>query len=470
MLNSSVLGAERKVYSLSLKDYTEAALQRSLRAQTAEESLMSSQWGWIAARRGLTWPSLSAAATKKKSFSDNDLGTETTARTDSASVSLSQPFLTDTSVGVTGTWTDTNTDTEVAGLTTPTYDAKRPAWIASITQPLFLFTGNSSWRAWREARLGWGNDRDTYRGERLNIEFEARTIYYNLLLQRETAAVEKKKFESAQLVHKTTQALVKAGKLARVELARADIRASRDRRRIQYATSSFEKAVNEARDFVLLPAPAELRLTSPLRYEPFKVPLPRLREAAERHNPGLQTAKRQVELSQISLRRTKNGDRPKINAIGNYSLTRDRGDGIPTDPTSWDATLNLSWAFFDASQTRLRVKQSEVSLGNSRRALERAARDLAVSVENAYLEIKRTEEQIAEFDVQRENGERNVRAMRLQYENGLTRLTDVFDAENELRDLELEYLGLLVNFNTARDRLKVLIGADPVEIAKAAPR
>jgi outer membrane protein TolC len=64
--------------------------------------------------------------------------------------------------------------------------------------------------------------------------------------------------------------------------------------------------------------------------------------------------------------------------------------------------------------------------------------------------------------------QRNVNAIRLQYRNGLTRLTDVFDAENELRDLELEYLGLLVNFNTERDRLKTLVGKDLNELNEAA--
>jgi hypothetical protein len=48
----------------------------------------------------------------------------------------------------------------------------------------------------------------------------------------------------------------------------------------------------------------------------------------------------------------------------------------------------------------------------------------------------------------------------------LTRLTDVFDAENALRDLELEYLGLLVNFNTARDQLNVLVGVDVNELSR----
>jgi outer membrane protein TolC len=101
-----------------------------------------------------------------------------------------------------------------------------------------------------------------------------------------------------------------------------------------------------------------------------------------------------------------------------------------------------------------------VSLENNKRSFELQERDLIVSVKNAYLDIKRIEEQISEFEAQRKSAQSNVNAMRLQYRNGLTRLTDVFDAENQLRELELEYLGLLRDFNSAQDRIKTLIGSD----------
>jgi outer membrane protein TolC len=130
--------------------------------------------------------------------------------------------------------------------------------------------------------------------------------------------------------------------------------------------------------------------------------------------------------------------------------------------------VGVDWPLFDGTQTKLRTRQAEISLLNTKRSLENSTRQLKVDVENAYLEIKRVEEQIADFEPQRVAAQRNVNAIRLQYRNGLTRLTDVFDAENELRDLELEYLGLLVNFNTERDRLKTLVGKDLNELNEAA--
>ena len=89
--------------------------------------------------------------------------------------------------------------------------------------------------------------------------------------------------------------------------------------------------------------------------------------------------------------------------------------------------------------------------------LERTTR---VDVQNAYMDVRRTEKQIQDFRLSRDQAKRNVEVLRLRFQNGLERIIDVFDAENEMRNLDNEYLNLLVQFNTSKDELSKLIGAD----------
>ena len=454
-------GAGAAVMPLSLEGFTRLVLDKSLRSLSANQSFKSAAFGRSAALRDLTWPKLTATASADKTRADDDEGTITATKTQQAGLSLSQPLLTGTNIGVTGTWTKTNTTTDVLGAESESGSRTVPEVVASVRQPIYLFTGNNALRSWREANLRWESDAASFKSTRLQIAYDARSLYYSLVLQRETSRVEEKKLESANLVNRATRALVRAGKLAEVELVRADIRAKRDVRRIQNSESTFQKALLEAKDLAGLPADAGVDLTTPLSYQPFTVPLTRIIELAKANNQALLNARRSLELARLSLARTREGDRPALAASGNYSLTRSRPDaGTPLDPTSWTVGLSMDYPLFDATQTRLRTRQAEAALTTARYAYEQQDRDLQVTIKNAYLELKRTEDQIADFQPQREAAERNVRAIRLQYENGLTRLSDVFDAENELRDLELEYLGLLVSFNTARDRLSTLVGLE----------
>ena len=78
---------------------------------------------------------------------------------------------------------------------------------------------------------------------------------------------------------------------------------------------------------------------------------------------------------------------------------------------------------------------------------------IKVDVSNGYLNIKNLEGQLVDFDAARKLGAENLRAVRYRYSSGMDRLIDVFDADNEMHDQELEYLGVLINYHGARDQL-----------------
>ena len=148
-------------------------------------------------------------------------------------------------------------------------------------------------------------------------------------------------------------------------------------------------------------------------------------------------------------------------AAGSGALSKALLDkGFDVACTSWNAQVDLNWPLFDASQTKLQVKQSHSFLRNAQRNYQNDIRQLRVNVENAYLDLKRIENQINNFSEEKTAADKNVQSIRSQFKNGISRLTDVFDSEDNLRSLELEYLDLLVSFNQARDRLKVLLGMD----------
>lgn len=446
--------------AMSLDEFTRRVLENSLRSRTIQESLDSQRYGYLAGKRSLTWPTLNATASRGYEGSDSDTGIETEGETTSGALALDQPFLTGGTIGIRSEWTNTEDETITNGIATPvSHTRTRPAVSASIVQPLFLLNGNNAWRSWKENRINWNINQTQNRTDFLTLQFDARSLYYQLLFQIESVAVERKKSDSSKIVERTTRTLVRAGKLPEVEQIRADIRSNRDDRRIQNSQQSLEKSLNEAKDFLQISPSWSIRFTSPLVYEPFKTPLNILTKEALDNSPAVQRARLRVTTSGLDVARRREGNRPAFSSYFTYALTKDRSDPLaPVDPTSWTAGVTMSWSVFDATLTRLRLRQAELSHSAVRRDLESIERETRVSVENTYIDLKRTEDQIRSFDLQRKSADQNLRAMQLRYQNGLTRLSDVFDAENEVRDLELEYLGLLVDYNVSRDRLLVLVG------------
>ena len=128
-------------------------------------------------------------------------------------------------------------------------------------------------------------------------------------------------------------------------------------------------------------------------------------------------------------------------------------DSSPINTYDWIAQVFATWLLFNSGVTGLRIKQSFIDLDNARISLDNIRQQIQTEVENAYLNIKNLETQLRDFDVNRRQAVNNLKAVRYRYSNGIDRLIDVFDAENDLRQIELESLGLLANYHAAKDQM-----------------
>ena len=120
----------------------------------------------------------------------------------------------------------------------------------------------------------------------------------------------------------------------------------------------------------------------------------------------------------------------------------------------------MNWLFFDSFVTRDAARNARIAQWVADLNLQDAERTTRVNVESDYLDVKRAEKQIQDFQFSREQALKNVDILRLRFQNGLATLLDVLDAEDQMRNLENEYLNLLVQFNTSKDKLSEQLGAD----------
>lgn len=453
------------IFYLTIESYADLALSRSLRSQIVRDTFNSTKWSWLASRRQLTWPQLNATANGTHSLSNDDLGTESKTDSRSASVSFSQPILSGTDLSLSGTWSASDIETDSLGALSDFRTRTTPDISATVTQPLYLFVKNQRWRKWKTNNIQFDTSREFYRQDLLSIEFDARSIYHDLSLFAQTVKVEERHYGLAQSAYKATERLVRAKKASHVDLNRVDLFVRQAYRQIQNAQLTYDQALNEAKDFISMPGDQKVELRFSLDYSPFDVPLETLKKDALQFNPSLRAADNNIHLSEISLQSTKEGKRPRLDLTGTYNRTFDTSDPAnEINPYSWTAQVDLNWPLFDATQTKLLTRQNNLVVQNSKRSYENQARQLQVSVENAYLDLKRIEDQIVDFEQQKRSAEKNALDVERAYRRGTARLNDIFDSLDELRKLNLEDLNLLVGFQRAKDRLKTLIGKDPDQL------
>lgn len=424
---------------LNLEDYVNRAITQGIDGRQNDIALLSAGYSRRIAFRQTDSPRLTAGYTANRRSVDTN-GSETITDRGESSLALEQPFITGTSLSARAIYGD---------------DAK-PGLDVTGTQPLYIFVRNPILRTRKRADLLFKNAEDSFASARLSIRSRARSLYYEVILGDESIKVEERKVASAKRLLDVTQALVDAGKLPAVETMRAKIRLQRDDRQRESAVVQYDKAVLIAKNYLRLPLDQDVKFSSRLEFKPFPHDLAKLLEVAARSRPELRTLRRNVELSKLTLEATKEATRPTLNLVSNYTYNED----LPAITRGWNLTGTASWLFFDSFITRDQVRIARLDLEVSELNLENSQRSTEFDVRSAYLDLKKAESQVEEFDASRAQAQRNVEVLRLRFQNGLERIIDVFDAENEMRNLDNEYLALLVNYNRARDTMSQLIGQD----------
>ena len=329
---------------------------------------------------------------------------------------------------------------------------------ANITQPLYLFVKNAVARTRQEADLNFANAKDTYDSTVLSLRTQARQLYYNIMQSEESINVEQRKVNSTRKLLDVTQALVEAGKSAPVETMRAKINLQVDERQLLDAQVTRDKAILSAKDFIYFPLDQPLQFTSQLQFKPFATTLERLLDYALIHSPPLRTLERNLELAKLDLQAAQEATRPTFSINGSYGDSEIPNPFLVTQNWSW--TASASWLFFDSFVTRDKVRQARIAQEVAELNLAEEERSLRVKIQSGYWDVRNEEKQITEFQNSREQARRNVDILRLRFQSGLDRIIDVFDAETDMRNLDNEYLGLLVQYNETKDQLSELIGAD----------
>jgi len=458
----------KEVTELSMDEFTRLALQESLGARISRHNLGSNTFTRQTAYLQYKFPTASYNLTASR----NDI--EGSAQVNNSQTNTYDTSLTFTQpVYITGgrmNLTLDQNESRSSDLGQVSSAANKPQGTLSYTQPFFIFVQDPSKRAWRRTELGYENQIDAYEDSRLGVVFDARNLYQQVLLSLSQLGVEKKKLVSSQEVKRITQALVSAGRIAPIELNRAELRYLNDQRRLQNQRVSYWQILATAKDRVGISPDTVVVFTSTMVYTPFEPSLERLTEYAYVHLPSIRAARRSVELEQIAVQEAQEATRPKFNFNGTVGFDNQSNTVAGVIATShdnqkiWSTALNMNWPFFDSHQTYYKVLAVKENLAIARLQLQQAERNTNVGIFNAYVDIKRTEEQIVGFEASRNQAIDNVRIVKARFRQGLDRLIDVFDAENASRDTDLEYLNLLFSFNQSIDTVSRSIGGDAKKV------
>ena len=332
-------------------------------------------------------------------------------------------------------------------------------WKGTVTQP--IFTGFALTSAYELAKLGIDVSELDLELEKLDLALQVKEAYFNILGADKAVNVAKSAVESLESHLKVARNFYEVGMIPINDLLKAEVELANAQNDLFKAENASKLARVSFSVLLSRPVDTNVQVEDILVYTPEFPDYDAYLKKALTNRPELKTIdinSRQID-EQVKLAKSKYY--PDIALTYSYVKEGDQLDVSGSefhDSDSWQATVGLSWTFWNWGKTGYSVRQNESrkkQLMQTRKALEDG---IKLELRKAILDLQEAEVSIPTAKKAVEQAEENLRVSEERYKAQVTTSTEVLDAQTLLSQARVNYYTALYTHNLAKAGLLRAIG------------
>ena len=334
---------------------------------------------------------------------------------------------------------------------------------ASLQQP--LFTGLRIRHSVAQARALLEQGRSDYRQSRQELLYQVRLSFWNLVKAQEVLKYVRDNIEQVKAHLKEIDDLYARGLVTynevlkgRLQLADAELRE---------LEGENTRALAQARLNVLIGLPPQASFEPSYGFtrspEP-SGPLEELIAAALEQRPESASMQQRLKAAREGIGVARSGWYPGVFLAGNYQYALPNPRQFPPTAnfvSTWDVGIMASVDPGRWPAVARRTEQAVSQLAQVQEALGQQQDAIALEVIQAYLELKKSDEQIRVAERIGQQAEENYKVTDRRFENGLALSTDVLDAELARLEGNLQLTQARVDNQIAQAALLRALGSEP---------
>lgn len=296
-----------------------------------------------------------------------------------------------------------------------------------------IYNGGSNLANFKQAQLGLRVSEETLRAKKLDVEFEAKRLYYGLLLAYETERIAKDLVEEAKEHYQNVEDKYKRGTASRFDVLQSKVQISLLIPQLVSARNDIEYIKAQLNKLMGLKVDTAVETDDRLIYEPIEIDEGEFLRIAYLNKPELILKNLGVDINKWSIDMAKSGYRPDINLQAEYSYrSNNLGNIFDEERKNWNAGLSVSIPIFEGFSTKAKVDAARAQYAQAALDKDNLADQIAVDIRKGCLDLEEAEAIILS---QRDNVEEAKEALRIaevSYDNGVMINLDVLDAQVSL--------------------------------------
>jgi outer membrane protein len=331
---------------------------------------------------------------------------------------------------------------------------------AGITVTESIYNGGANIANFKQAKIDFIVQEETLRAKKLDIEFEAKRLYYGLLLGYETLRITQELLDNANKHCLDVKNRFEQGASSKFDLLQSKVQVSLYIPELVRAKNAIDLLMADLKKLLSLKMRDEIALKdSRLEYSLIEIREDEFLKSAYLNSPEMSLKSLGIDISKWSIEMAKAGWRPQLNANLGYSFNSDNWSNMYNSKHSnWYSGFSVGMSIFDGFSTKAKVDAAKARYAQANLSKENLSDQIAVDVRQACLDLKQAQ---AIIDSQKDNIGEAREALSIagvSYDNGENTNLDVLDAQLALSQAEESFVQGIYDYLMAQAYLDRTMG------------
>src|SRR3989338_6424116 len=264
-----------------------------------------------------------------------------------------------------------------------------------------------------------------------NTILNAEKSYFNVMRAQLLLKAAKDKFEMAKTHLGRAEGFYEVGYQQPYDVTKAELAVANANLELVTANKDFELAKASLNSIMGNSGGTGYEVAEIKDFKPAEANLEEALKQAAANRVELQKMQAQARAAHADPEAKKKGNWPEVSLGGNHQVSDTDTPGVG-NVRNWNAGAQVSWPWFDGFRTKSEIEAAQASLKMAQLGIQDETLSIGLEVQKAVLSLDEAKERITASQKLFQQATENLEILQARYEEGLSSIIDVTDAETSL--------------------------------------
>lgn len=330
---------------------------------------------------------------------------------------------------------------------------------AGLNASQTVYNGGANIASLREAQVGLKEQLETLRATKLNVELDAKRLYYGLLLAYETERIARDLVEQAQTHYQQVKQKYEQGTASRFDVLQSKVQVSLLMPQLISARNAVELIVAEMDKLLGVKVGSDVIINDKLIQTPLEIKEEDFLREAYLNEPEMILKSLGIDMGKWAIKYARAGWLPQVEAGAEYVYqSNNPGNMINNKHGNWNIGFTVRIPLFDGFSTKAKVDAAKAQYMQSVVSKDNLSDQVAVDVKQSCLDLVKSDTIIKSQEDNLQDAKEALKISYVRYDNGVGINLDVLDAQVSLANVEKNLAEGIYDYIMAQARLDRLMG------------